>query len=79
LSSGLAHYLLAEGINQASYYFGGANVVDPETKLAVTNLSLGVHLAIGTNMFSNFVLGIGRHFKKKRQRNKNFTLDSVID
>lgn len=73
LSSGLSHYLLIEGLFQASDYFLGTNTADPQTKLAFTNLVVPIHICFGWNMLTNLRLGI-----RKYHRNKNLSLDRLI-
>ncbi|HLC77680.1 MAG TPA: hypothetical protein VJH92_00985 [Candidatus Nanoarchaeia archaeon] len=65
LASGVAHYLLLEGISQASDYFLGSKIVNEETKIAITQMPWPVHFCIGVSMLSNLGVGLGKHMEKK--------------
>ncbi len=65
VASVVAHYCLLEVITQATDYFFGTNLRDPETKMALTSLPWYAHLVLTSNFLSNFIVGSVRYKEKE--------------
>lgn len=66
VASGLVHYALIEVIGQASDYFLGTNLRDPQTKMILTQMPLLLHFCILGNMFCNLRIGIAYSENKQQ-------------
>lgn len=67
VASGLAHYGVVELVVQGADIISGAQLVDPNTKLAITNMAWPIHAFIGCNMISNVLIGINKYYKQRKQ------------